>query len=181
MSVEHPVCEDCKAEVHACPYCKKRTSRGWDSYCEDCYRDFGYANVIMFIDDPEVKPFFICETCAQWRVVKANEVIGYSYWKADNRLPLSPLNFYKCPRYRKRDPKQDPVERAMEARAAFDEEMAFSGDIAEAQKILQSFYENLPPPEKPVREGDVTLQEIMEGQHVTGEQFFRAIRRARYA
>ena len=170
----HAPCNDCGVDVRVCHYCKKRESH-FSDYCEDCYRDFGYAHQNYFPDDPEVKPFFLCTGCKQHRQRMKIEVYRYSYWQKDRDQPLSPWNCYRSPCYRDRDPKQDPVERADEALSAFQHELEFSGDIAEAEKILKSFYEYPLPIEKPVRPGTVTKEELLAGQHVTGQQFFETV------
>jgi hypothetical protein len=109
-------------------------------------------------------------------------VFAYWYWQADNSKPLSPSNVYRIPRFRKLDEgPNDPVGRADEALAAYNEEMKFSGDEEEALKIYVSFYNRgSPDPKKDaklaLREGFVSLQEILAGRHVTGEQFFEALK-----
>jgi hypothetical protein len=109
-------------------------------------------------------------------------VWSYWYWPADNTKPVSPTNVYRVPRFRSvHEGPMDSVSRADEARAAYDEEMKFSGDEEEALKIYASFYNRGSPNPKEdrklaLREGFVSMQEILAGRHVTGEQFFNALK-----
>lgn len=103
--------------------------------------------------------------------------MGYIYVPLRALEPLSPHNFARIAVYRNiYDGPTDPVERAEEALAAFQQEFSFTGDIQKASEIYMSFYKNVPPSDKPVRPGPVSLQEISQGQHVSGEQFFQALR-----
>ncbi len=183
----HVFCEDCGAEVDPCGYCNKRRSRGMGSYCDDCYHDFGYAHQNFYPNDPEVMPLFLCSPCESVRNSLKQEIVGYLRWAADYVNPLSPTNVHRHPQYRKiGDKPTDRKQREKEAQAAYDEEMAFSGSEEEAKKIYDSFFENQELKKfqeekrlsKPIRPGFVSMEEILKGQHVTGEQFFQAYREA---
>ncbi len=181
----HVFCEDCGSEVDPCGYCNKRRSRGMGSYCDDCYHDFGYAHQNFYPNDPEVKPLFLCKPCEGLRKSLTQEVVGYLRWAADFVNPLSPTNVQRHPQYRTiGDKPTDRKQREEEAQAAYDEEMAFSGNEEEAKKIYASFFEDEELKKlqeekrltKPLRPGFVSMEEILKGQRVTGEQFFNALR-----
>ncbi len=178
----HAFCEDCGDDVQTCRVCVKTRAKFLSDKCSSCDENFccHYAEE-HYQDDPSVKALYLCENCETNRYQASAVVCSYWYWPADNTQPLSPTNVYRVPRFRNIDEApMDSESRAEEARAAYDEEMKFSGDEEEALKIYVSFYNRgSPDPKKDremgLREGFVSLQEILAGRHVTGEQFFNAL------
>jgi hypothetical protein len=179
----HAFCEDCGDEVNVCRTCTKKPTYRMLDQCKDCDEQFccSYAEE-HHQDDPSVKALYLCTKCEEARSQASAEVFSYWRWPADSSKPLSPSNVYRAPRFRMvGEGTTDPVERADEARAAYDEEMKFSGNEEEALKIYVSFYNRgSPDPKKDramgLREGFVSMQEILAGRHVTGEQFFESLK-----
>ena len=179
----HAFCEDCGNEVRVCRVCTKTRSTFLSDKCKDCNEKFccHYAEE-HYQDDPSVKALYLCEDCETNRYQASAVVCSYYRWPADSSQPLSPTNVYRTPRFRAlTEGPMDAVSRADEARAAYDEEMKFSGDEEEALKIYVSFYNRgSADPKKDkkwaIREGFVSMKEILAGRHVTGEQFFNALK-----
>jgi hypothetical protein len=179
----HAFCEDCGKGVNVCRTCVKTRSKLFSDRCKSCDENYCccYAEE-HYHDDPSVKALYLCEDCEESRDQASAVVHSYWYWPADNTKPLSPTNVYRVPRFRKFDEgPMDAVSRADEALAAYEEEMKFSSNEEEALKIYTSFYNRgSPDPKKDkkwaIREGFVSIQEILAGRHVTGEQFFDALK-----
>jgi hypothetical protein len=177
----HAFCEDCGDDVRTCRVCVKTRTNFLSDKCSSCYENYccHWAEQ-QYQDDPSVKALYLCESCEENRYQASAEVWSYWYWPADRDEPLSPTNVYRVPRFRSvSEGTNDPVERANEALAAYNEEMKFSGDEEEALKIYTSFYNRGSPDpkaKKQLREGFVSLQEILKGQPVTGHQFFEALK-----
>lgn len=177
-------CEDCGGHVEICHLCQKTATYRMSTYCKDCEEKVCCWHSIEHYEDenPSKKALYLCTTCTEARDQASAEVFSYWYWAADTTKPLSPTNVYRVPRFRKLgEGTTDPVERADEARAAYDEEMKFSGDEEEALKIYVSFYNRGTPtrnPKNEIREGFVSQKEILAGQKVTPEQFFAALQAA---
>lgn len=174
-------CEDCGAEVRPCQLCQKTSSCGLSNYCNDCKEMTCCSHAIQhYQDDPTIKAVFLCNNCEYARDQASAEVWSYWYWPADRDEPLSPTNVYRIPRFRPvSEGPTDPVERADEALAAYNIEMKFSGNEDEALKIYVSFYNRgspNPKAKKQIREGFVSMREILAGQPVTGEQFFQSLK-----
>lgn len=182
----HAFCEDCGKDVNACRVCVKTRAKLFSDKCKDCEENYccHYAEQHYHEKEPEVKALYLCEGCEESRYQASAVVCSYFRWAADSSQPLSPTNVYRVPRFRKIDEgPMDDVSRAEEALAAYDEEMKFSGNEEEALKIYSSFYNRgSPDPKKnkkwALREGFVSMQEILAGRHVTGEQFFNALKYA---
>lgn len=174
-------CEDCGGQVEICHLCQKTATYRMSNYCKDCNERVCCFHSIEHYEDenPSQKALYLCTGCTEARDQASAEVFSYWYWPADRSEPLSPTNVYRVPRFRRLgEGTTDPVERADEARAAYDEEMKFSGDEEEALKIYVSFYNRGSPtrdPKNEVREGFVSKREILKGQKVTPEQFFAAL------
>ncbi len=181
-------CEDCgQDQLHVCQHCFKRATNSRSQYCKECdlFESTGCPECDAEMDWPclaEVdhakEELFLCECCTEARKQDLSQVWSYWYWPADSSQPLSPTNVYRVPRYRatSEGPK-DPVTRADEALAAYNEEMKFSGSYEEAMNIYLSFYvRHSKKKENPLKEGYVSLEEILAGQRVTARQFFDAVR-----
>lgn len=180
--VMHVFCEDCGEEVRVCQCCEMRGADSLSGLCGECYTETSYYGAFYKPDTSEMKPCFVCPPCQYERQQISAQVWSYWYWPADSSKPLSPTNVYRVPRFRAvSEGPTDPVERADEALAAYNEELKFSGNQEEAFKIYNSFYNRkhkrlIKKDPKAIKEGFVSLNEILQGQHVTGDQFFAAIR-----
>jgi hypothetical protein len=176
-------CEDCGSEVRSCRICNKARANILSDVCQSCNEMFccGYAEQ-HYHEDPSVKALYLCEDCQEARNQASAQIWSYWYWPADRDLPLSPTNVYRIPRFRAvSEGPTDPVARADEALAAYNEELNFSGSQEEALQIYVSFYNrgSVDPKKErqmAVREGFVSLKEILAGRHVTGDQFFKALK-----
>jgi hypothetical protein len=182
-------CEDCgETQLHVCEHCEKRVVHKFVSpYCDDCdlFESTGCPECDAELDwpclaevDPKKEELFLCKDCHKNRDMDKSHIWSYWYWPANRDEPLSPTNVYRIPRYRPvSEGPSDPVARADEAMAAYNEELKFSGDQEEALKIYTSFYQRFSPKkEKPLKEGYVEMNDILKGQRVTAEQFFDAVR-----
>lgn len=176
-------CEDCGEQVNTCQHCCNTTVDGISKFCKDCKEITCCSHAIQnCMGYPLVKPLYLCEGCKETRYQASQQVWSYCYRPADINRSLSPTNVYRVPLFRPvSEGPTDPVERADEALAAYNEEMKFSGNEEEALKIYVSFYNRgMPDPKEDrklaLREGFVSMQEILAGRHVTGEQFFESLK-----
>lgn len=153
-------CEDCGAGILTCVSCGKQRETVAEE-CDDCYQG-----------NPPSNPSFFCFTCKprtlNWEVFKIQ------YESLTSGEALSPTTVHRTPLYRSFITPTDPLVRAAEARAAFDEEMNFTGDIEEATQIYRRFYPH-PVSRTPIPKGFVPLQAIQQGTPVSGLQLFLAL------
>jgi hypothetical protein len=111
---------------------------------------------------------FKCTSCRQsnpWRWEDEKEIVGYSYEPMCFCHPLSPTNVVRIAQHRSVIQSSPFKKRNAEAQAAFNKEMAFSGNYAEAIPIYRSFFKGQPP----------TMKQILAGRRVTGLEFFEAL------
>ena len=178
----HVFCSDCGQEADVCRRCDKLAvyqnslcgrcfswSMPSESMCQGYVEAAASAEKIPFKCSP-------CRAKKPWRWQDNKEIVDYRYVPMSFSFPVSPTNVIRIPRYRAIGSKPtDPLQRADEARAAYEKELSFSGNVAEALNLYVSFYKNIPP-RRPLKAGFVPMSEILQGQPVTGEQFFMSVR-----
>lgn len=177
--VFHPFCADCGEEADVCRHCDKLAVYQ-DGLCGHCFSynmpsDSMCTGYVKASNEAEKIPFKCSACCSArpWNWEDDKEIVSYDYVPMSFSFPVSPTNVIRIARYRMK--RADPSQRATEARAAYDKELSFSGNYAEALKIYTSFYKNMPK-RKALKEGFVSLADILAGQPVSGKQFFDAIR-----
>lgn len=177
----HPFCADCGNEADVCQRCNKLAvyESGLCGHCFSSNMDSewmceGYCRAS---DEAEKIPFKCgpCRLANPWSWFADKEIVAYRYEKTCREDPITPRSVIRVPTYRLRGLVYPySYERAMEAKAAYEKELAFSGDQKEAFRIYNSFYTNMMP-RKLLKEGFVSLEEFSQGQPVSGAQFFAAI------
>lgn len=180
--VFHAFCQDCGREVKACWRCEKRRAEDQGGACRTCWNSFACPQPDD-PTDPSVPCMIICEQCDKQRVLmnmypdwdcwknqdlhdNEKEVWRYNYKAACRCCPLSPTNVVRTPRFVETQ-FQRPTEiwnRKADARRAFEEEMKFSGNAAQALLVYSSFFQNRPKDSKGHLTGAQLLQVVKKNQ-----------------
>jgi hypothetical protein len=143
-------CTDCGIRVEPCWRCKNRKEY-LNGACQTCWNSFSSPCP----DDMPAEPFFLCTRCDLNRGLL--QVYGYTksevnieIWKYDYKpvcscCPLSPTNVIRIPRfvelpfhYRENEVSWKKIH----AKEAFQEELKFSGNWAEAMALYSFFFHN---------------------------------------
>lgn len=140
------LCTDCGSAADICHQCKKLAvyDRGLCGRCFSSRLDsesmcMGYVRAS---EAAETIPFQCapCRARRPWHWEDDKEVVEYRYVPMCFCHPLSPSNVIRIAQYRRRGTAADPSKREEEAMAAFNKEMRFSGNAAEALTLYTSFY-----------------------------------------
>ncbi len=148
--VFYAFCMDCGIRVNPCWRCKNRKEY-LDGACQICWNSFASPCP----DDPPADPFFLCSSCEQDRAIfqiygwTRNEV-KIEIWKYDYKpvcacCPLSPTNVIRIPRFVELSykPTQNELSwKYIHAKEAFQAELKFSGNWAEAMALYTFFFHN---------------------------------------
>lgn len=149
-----PRCYYCGSAADTCPDCDRMRSYGCDWERQPVLDreglDEGYCSVHSRWPLPHAfytkkMAEFIPHTCTgcrakhPWRAEDCVEITGFSYEKSCFCHPLDPMNVVRCAIYhytRLGEPKTSPKQKAEWAQAAYEKEMAFSGDADKADELL---------------------------------------------
>ena len=148
--VFHAFCADCGKEADVCRRCDKSFAVYEDGLCGRCLVSTipsdSMCKGYMDASREAHKIPYKCGSCRKarpWRWEEDKEVVSYSYVQSCFCHKLSPTNVIRVARWRIAGQVSEEQRKA-EAMAAYDKEMKFSGNCAEAAAIYKSFFTGRP-------------------------------------
>jgi len=135
-----PRCWYCSQDADVCPECVKHPGAGLQPVMKNgcCAQHGGWGQegqpyALRYVKMEDILPQ-TCSSCRSrhpWLVEDHVQVTGFSYERMSFSFPLSPTNVVRVNHWRfirVGQSKPEPPVRVAEAQAAYEKEMAFSGD-----------------------------------------------------